>query len=227
MRLYALDIETDTSPGRRRIGSETPPGLDPNHDAVISVAVHDSAANRSEFFSVDTEGSEVAVLSALDMTLRAAPEGVVVTWNGANFDLPYLAARFAHCGVRSTLRLLEADDRPPKYEPLPGSHPTGYWASWGQHRHLDVAYAYQQFADEHAVAWSLKPVASAAGIEMISVDASAVTELTADELRAYNVSDVVGTAALAQRLDPATFAAWLDVRVPPTRRRAPVVVAGH
>lgn len=224
MRLYALDIETDTSPGRNRCALDLPAGLDPCCSAVISVAVRDTAARRSEYFSIDDLGSEVAVLTALDQFLRDAPEGVVVTWNGANFDLPYLATRYERCGYGSALRIAPTDDRPPKYEPLPSRNPLGYIAAWGQHRHIDVAFAYAEFAAAHDVKWSLKPVALAAGIDMVTVDASAVDSLSPAELRDYNVSDVIGTAALAARLDAATFARWLDPRVPATSRPRPEIV---
>lgn len=204
MRFIALDIETDTD--ATPVDPEVPAGLDPRAAAVISAALWDTRDGSSYCLT----GDEALILARLEELVCAAGDGVLVTWNGANFDLPYLAHRYEVCGIPTTLALTEADNRPPKYSPLPGKHATGYWATWGGLVHLDVAFAYQRVADELGVTWSLKTVATALGIEMVTVDREQTASLTADELERYNVSDVRGTAALAERLGDDELAAWLD-----------------
>ena len=75
--LYGLDIETDT----------TVDGLDPSRAA--SVAVGLATPEGDEVFL----GDESGILARLDRRLAQLPAGVVVTWNGSSFDLPFLAAR--------------------------------------------------------------------------------------------------------------------------------------
>jgi DNA polymerase elongation subunit (family B) len=209
--LYALDIETDTSDGRAPRDPDYPAGLDPRIDPVISVAVWDRDAGTAAYWSADTvPGAEKGLLVELDRFLATRPCGVIVTWNGANFDLPYLATRYDRLGVATELRLTATDSRPPKYAPVPGGSPGGYHATWARHQHLDVAFAYAPVADELGVRWSLKPVAEALGIDMISVERDQMEALSESELRDYNVSDVRGTAELAARLSDEDFHLWLD-----------------
>lgn len=204
MRFLALDIETDTN--ATPVDPAVPAGLDPRAAAVISAAVWDTRDGSASYF----DGDEASVLTRLEERLADAGDGVLVTWNGANFDLPYLAHRYDLHGVATTLRLVEADNRAPKYDALPGKHANGYWAAWADLTHLDIAFAYRQIADDLGVKWSLKPVAAALGIDMVTVDASQAATLDAATLEAYNVSDVRGTAELATRLEGAVRDAWLD-----------------
>jgi hypothetical protein len=203
-RLYGLDIETCTDGDPAPDG--TPPGLDPRVSAVISVAVWDRSTDSGAYFT----GDEPELLCALEAHLASLPGGVIVTWNGANFDLPYLADRFAANGIAPSLQLRRSATRPPKYSPLPGHCPTGYEATWGPHRHLDVAYAYQKTAERVGVPWRLKPMAAAFDIDMITVDASAVSELDPATLEAYNLSDAAGTAELAAKLSDKDLWSRLD-----------------
>ena len=75
--VYGLDIETDTSVD----------GLDPACSAVLTVAV--SMHGLDEVFS----GAEPDLLVELDDRLAELEPGVIATWNGAAFDLPFLADR--------------------------------------------------------------------------------------------------------------------------------------
>ncbi len=87
--LYGLDIETDTSID----------GLDPTVGAVVAVAV--SSAERD----VVLTGDESLLLARLDRHLAGLAAGTIVTWNGASFDLPFLAERARRRGVPLGLRL--------------------------------------------------------------------------------------------------------------------------
>jgi DNA polymerase elongation subunit (family B) len=207
MRFLALDIETDSN--AVPVDPDIPAALDPRAAAVVSVAVWDTASSSATFLA----GDEYQLLRDLDDLLSSCDDGVLATWNGANFDLPFLDSRFARHNVQSSLELAPATDRPPKYCELPGRHPLGYWARWNRLRHLDVAYPYQDVADDLGVTWSLKPVAKALGIKMVEVDSAHAADLTPEQLEAYNVSDVAGTAQLAARLQPRTFHRWCDPRL--------------
>src|SRR6476469_307418 len=117
--VYGLDIETDT----------TVDGLDPRVARVLTVAL--SCANHDEVFS----GPEDLLLRDLDVRLRRLRPGVIATWNGATFDLPFLDDRARLHGLELGLRL-EADPRMAlRHAPLPG-HTTGYRGAWHGHRHL-------------------------------------------------------------------------------------------
>ena len=87
--VYGLDIETDTASD----------GLDPRVARVLAIAV--SSVDGEVVFS----GPERAMLAGADRHLRRSPPGVLVTWNGSRFDLPFLARRAAHCRLRLGLRL--------------------------------------------------------------------------------------------------------------------------
>lgn len=181
--LYGLDIETDTSSD----------GLDPGVARVVAVAVSSSVGG-----DVVLTGPEAGVLAALDAQLASLEPGVLVTWNGGAFDLPFLAARAAVAGVALGLEL--AWD-PTGYRlgrvPLPGSLGT-YAAGWYGHEHLDAYRAWKAagLADPDA-SCGLKAVAQAEGFDAVEVDDVArLHEVPVDQLRRYVASD----ASLARRL---------------------------
>lgn len=192
--LYALDIETDTA--AEQIDPKYPPGLDPRTSAITSVAIYSPVGS-----VVFDDPDEARMLRTVASWLHAdsTVPGVIVTWNGANFDLPYLTERAARCGVELGFELQPTDLRPPKYEPLPG-HSGGYLARVGKHGHADIAYAYKDWAAANGVAWSLKPVAAAHHIAAITVDRARMDQLSVAERLAYNFSDVVATHRLAELL---------------------------
>ena len=190
--LYGLDIETDTSAD----------GLDPGVARVVAVAVSSEAAG-----DVVLTGSEPGVLAALDAHLAEVPPGVLVTWNGGAFDLPFLAARASLVGVELGLEL--AWD-PSGYRagraPLPGALGT-YAAGWYGHEHLDAyrAWRAKQLAgpDESC---GLKAVARSCGLAAVEVDDVALLhEVPVGELRRYVASD----ASLARQL---AALRWGEVR---------------
>lgn len=189
--LYGLDIETDTSSD----------GLDPGVARVVAVGL--SSADGGEV--VLTGPSEAGVLAALDAALASLPAGVVVTWNGGAFDLPFLTARAAVTGVALGLEL--AWD-PAGYRvgraPLRG-HLGTYAAAWYGHGHVDAYRAWRALSPAD-VPCGLKAVARAEGLEAVELpDVSAVHACSLDVLRRYVASDASLARLLAERR-------WRDVR---------------
>ncbi len=188
--LYGLDIETDTSAD----------GLDPGVARVVAVAL--SSADDGE---VVLTGSEAGVLRALDQHLASFDPGIVVTWNGGAFDLPFLAARAAVVGVALGLEL--AWD-PAAYRvgraPLPG-HLGSYAAGWYGHGHVDAYRAWRTLLDPETPC-GLKAVARSEGFEPVEVDdITALHEVPLGELRRYVASDATLARLLAERR-------WREVR---------------
>jgi len=194
MKLYALDIETDT----------TVDGLDPRVAEVVTMALWGDDVEL-----VIDGGSESKRLSALAEALSDLEPGVILTWNGQVFDLPFLASRARVNNVKLGLELQRDALIVPKYTFTPG-HACGYRARWGQHAHADLAYAYKTYAAKAGVTWSLKPVCESLGIAMVKVDASAIHLLSATLLAEYNLSDVNGTHQLGLHLG-VDLAKWIDV----------------
>ncbi len=188
--LYGLDIETDT----------TVDGLDPQVGRVLAVAVAGA-----DGVTVLDDASETELLVGLERHLAGLDPGVLVTWNGARFDLPYLSTRAARGEVPLGLRL-EADptrfhrpdrtDRPDREDRIE----PGYRACWGRHRHLDVYRCYRaDVGPALGMTCSLKSVAALAGLAPIRVDAARVHVLARETLRAYVASDAACTRELARR----------------------------
>jgi len=183
--LCALDIETET-----RFGG----GLDPTDSAVVAVALAFDDAPPLVFDDPD----ESVLLRAVDAALRERT-GLLLTWNGAGFDLPFVAARAEALGIELGLRTSRDGSLPVKYASSPGlGGPVR--ASWWGCAHVDVAHLYREMTLSHHIPWSLKPVARFFGYEPVEVDRTLIHELSASELEAYVVSDAVVTLALGARL---------------------------
>ena len=188
--LYGLDIETDTSTD----------GLDPGVSAVVAVALSSVADGDSVF-----TGSEAAILRTLDAALGDLPPGVVVTWNGSAFDLPYLAARARLHGIELGLEL-HWDPRGlrPGRAPLPGAIGS-YAARWWQHEHVDAYRAWRALTPDPDESCALKAVARRVGLAAIELDRACVHEASLENLRKYASSD----ASLARKL---AAGRWSEVR---------------
>lgn len=179
--LYGLDIETDT-----RVD-----GLDARVAAVVAVAVagpHGDAV---------LAGDERRILAELDRFLAGLPTGVIVTWNGSGFDLPFLHARARLLEVPLGLRL----------RPAPGPHRADadqrVRARWHQHAHLDGYLLYRgDVGRALPVSCGLKPMARLVGLRPVEVDRQALHELPADIVARYVLSDARATAALVARRWP-------------------------
>lgn len=189
--MYGLDIETDT----------TVDGLDPRVSPVVAVALATVAATRV------IVGDEASILRSLDAELGALPPGIVVTWNGSAFDLPFLHDRAAACGVPLGLSL-HPDPAPHRSaDALPG-HECGYRARWWSHRHLDGYRVYR--ADVGAslgLSCGLKSMARLVGLRPVEVDRSRISELSAATLERYVASDAELARALVLRRWPGCAAA--------------------
>lgn len=188
--IYGLDIETDNSEGH---------GLNPDRAAITSIAI--SHGLKPYVFNT---GNELTDIKSALLFLADMPAGLVVTWNGAFFDLPFIKQRMGagveHAPNFHTQRLLK-----PKYDFLPrfdAALSATFDASGGaaHHAHLDIAPAYKTFAEDRGVSWSLKPVAEAMGRTPVVLDRTRLHDYTRDEQRAYVASDAVETAWLAARL---------------------------
>ncbi len=185
--LYGLDIETDT----------TADGLDPQVAPVLAVALV------GEDFSAVFDGAETDLLADLNQHLADLRPGILVTWNGGCFDLPFLSERAAVCGVPLGLRLVH-DPLIPGGNQSPQRLVGGYRARWHCHGHLD---AYQVFrADVGAsmgISCALKPLARLVGLDVVEVDRQRIHELSDDERSAYVVSDArLARALICRRAQP-------------------------
>lgn len=181
--VYGLDIETDTSID----------GLDPQVAAVVTVAV---CGPQHE---VTFTGPEPELFPSLDAHLAGLEPGVLATWNGAAFDLPFLADRARSCGVPLGLRLRPDPTLALRGDPLPG-HESAYRAVWHGHRHLDAYRVYR--ADVGLllrVSCSLKSIARLVGFSPVEVDRNRIHDLTREALHAYASSDARLARALAER----------------------------
>lgn len=122
---YGLDIETDT----------TVDGADPMVAPIRTVAL--SCRRIDEVFT----GDERELLEQLDARLATLPPGIIATWNGATFDLPYIADRARLLGTALSLQLCGDPRLTLGRSALPG-HAGGYRGVWGEHRHIDTFRLY-------------------------------------------------------------------------------------
>ncbi len=131
--VYGLDIETGhvaaATPGD---AGDLDPRRSPVTRAVLSTPAHDLVF----------AGDEADLLDDLDEVLEQLEPGILATWNGSGFALPYLADRAALCGVRLGLRLAADPRLRPRGETLTG-HRSLYRAAWYDHGHLDAARLYR------------------------------------------------------------------------------------
>lgn len=207
MTIFALDIETDTSPltDDEKAAGFTARGLDPRITSVTAVAAH-ADGNTHVMHARDSKDGEAELLSRVGAFMIGAGAsrdrgGVLVTWNGSVFDLPFLADRARILGVEDWFGHLELTPDPsivPKYDPLPG-HDGGYRATWNGLPHIDMAYVDKDECLAAGVSWSLKPWAKHLGMDPVEVDRTRMHELTREELDAYVASDAIITHTLAAR----------------------------
>jgi DNA polymerase elongation subunit (family B) len=181
--VYGLDIETDT----------TTNGLDPSVARVLTVAL--SSEGIDEVFC----GDEATLLTELDLRLRELEPGVIATWNGAAFDLPFIADRAALRRVRLGLRLRLDPTITMRREPLPG-HRGAYRARWHRHDHVDAYRLYRgDVGPALRVSCSLKSIARFVGLSPVEVDRSRIHDLSNEALHAYASSDARLARVLTER----------------------------
>ena len=163
---------------------------------IVAVAV--SGDGWSEVFT----GDEAEILRSLDSKVAELQPGILVTWNGARFDLPFIADRAGQLGIELGLRLAPDPHHRSRHDPLPG-HSGGYVASWHHQRHLDAYAVYR--ADVGAslgLPCGLKPLSRMLGLQPVEVDRSAIHELSDSALDEYVASDAILARELALRRWP-------------------------
>lgn len=181
--IYGLDIETDT-----RID-----GLDPRVARVVTVALswpgHD----------VTFTGPEPELLAAVDRKLASLDPGVIATWNGAAFDLPFLADRARRAHTRLGLELWRDPSIRVRGAPLPG-HSCAYRGAWYRHQHLDAYRVYRSDVGPLLrISCSLKSIARFIGLAPIEVDRTRIHDLNTEALHAYAASDARLARVLTER----------------------------
>jgi uncharacterized protein YprB with RNaseH-like and TPR domain len=203
--VYGLDIETDT----------TENGLDPRVAAVVTVAL--SAQGIDEVFT----GRESTILFDVDQRLKELPAGVIATWNGAAFDLPFLADRAAIHRMELGLRLQLDPGLAMRRAPLPG-HRGAYRGAWYQHGHLDAYRLYRgDVGPSLRVSCSLKSIARLVGLSPVEVDRERIHDLSNEALHAYASSDARLARVLTERRW-ATASRFIDRLVAPAGRRSAI-----
>jgi uncharacterized protein YprB with RNaseH-like and TPR domain len=184
--VYGLDIETDTAVD----------GLDPAVAAVVTVALSTPLGDEVWI------GDEGDLLHWLDRRLAELPAGIITTWNGSAFDLPFLADRAAHQGRAIGLRLRLDPAIRLGHPPLPG-HAGAYRARWFAHGHLDAYRLYRgDVGPALRVSCSLKSIARLVGLAPLEVDRSRIHDLSREALHAYAASDARLARVLATRRWP-------------------------
>lgn len=184
--VYGLDIETDT----------TVNGLDPQIASVVTIAL--STPGFEEIFS----GRESTLLYDVDQCLQELAPGVVATWNGAAFDLPFIADRAAIHGLDLGLRLQLDPSMAMRHAPLPG-HGGSYRGAWYGHSHVDAYRLYRgDVGPTMRVSCSLKSIARLVGLAPIEVDRAHIHDLSREALHAYAASDARLARVLTERRWP-------------------------
>lgn len=200
--VYGLDIETDT----------TINGLDPAVARIVTVAL------ASPGFEETFTGEEHELLAELDLRLQELEPGVIATWNGAAFDLPFIADRAALYGMHLGLRLAYDPSIPLHHEPLPG-HPGSYRAAWHRHGHVDAYRLYRgDVGPSLRISCSLKSIARFVGLAPVEEDRTRIHDLTNEALHAYAASDARLARILTERrwATAARFVDRVDPRTAPT-----------
>jgi uncharacterized protein YprB with RNaseH-like and TPR domain len=181
--VYGLDIETDTSID----------GLDPSVARVLTVAL------ASPGFEETFVGPEHELLAELDERLADLEPGVLATWNGAAFDLPFIADRAALYDMHLGLRLELDPSITLRREPLPG-HVGAYRAAWHRHGHVDAYRLYRgDVGPALRISCSLKSIARLVGLAPVEVDRSRIHDLSNEALHAYAASDARLARILTER----------------------------
>src|SRR3954471_16752503 len=184
--VYGLDIETDTSVD----------GLDPAVAPVVTVALSNPA------YDEVLAGRGDEILLDLDERLAELEPGVIATWNGAAFDLPFLSDRAALHGIPLGLRLQGDPRLQLDHPPLPG-HSVAYRARWFRHGHVDAYRLYRaDVGPALRVSCSLKSIARLVGVTPIAVARTRIQDLTHEILHAYAASDARLARVLTERRWP-------------------------
>lgn len=199
--LYGLDIETDTSVD----------GLDPAVSAVVAAAVATATTDHV------LQGDEPDILVALDDLLAELEPGLLVTWNGAGFDLPFLRERARRHRLEMGLHLWRYDLRSSEGEAFRGR--------WHDHDHIDGYRLYRADVGRSVgLPCGLKPMARLVGLSPVEVDRDRLHLLDQASVRAYVASDARLARELVRRRGPAAVRSRDSAHPPlPTEPVDPVV----
>lgn len=174
-RLLALDIETT--------------GIDWKTSRLVAVGIALPGESKVQL------GAERDMLTWLEREISRFEDGaILVTWNGEEFDLPFLFNRFRLNNIDSTLEIKPKGIVGKYGKPL-------YSAHWSHTRHVDLAPLFKDYANIHQIPWSLKPVVrEALKFEPIVVDnrGISIAAMGKTELTKYLSSDIEITLLLAE-----------------------------
>jgi len=185
--IYGLDIETDTQHD----------GADPAVAAVRTIAL--SCLSHDEVFT----GDEATLLSDLNDRLASLPPGVLATWNGGTFDLPFIADRARLLGVDLDLRLCLDRRLTLGRTPLPG-HAGAYRGAWGRHGHVDTFRLYG-LSSASPVWTSLRTIGRVLGLGPHAGPTDRTLDLANEALHAHAASDARLARVLAERRSSAAM----------------------
>lgn len=177
---YGIDIETDATGA-----------VDPAVAAIRTVALSGAA------FDEEFTGPEADLLRALNARLATLPSGVLATWNGATFDLPYIADRARVLGIELDLQLCRDRRLTFGRSLLPG-HAGAYRGAWGNHGHVDTFRLYGH-ADGPPVWTSLRTIGRLIGLGTTPTVARHHDDLVNEALHAHARSDARLARVLAER----------------------------
>jgi hypothetical protein len=209
-----FDIETDTTTG----------GLEPDTAAIVAVAVsvrwapHPAARRRP----VDLlqlagpaeqvlTGAEEEILLGVDRLLETIPAGYLVTWNGAGFDLPFVARRAEILGLEIGLEVSDDPARRSRREP---ERPAvrGFWHDLV---HLDGYLLYRADVGVNlGISCGLKPLARLVGMDPVELDQSRLHLESDEAVMEYVASDARTAVELVMRRWPQA-ASVADSPLPP------------
>lgn len=210
--LVGFDIETDTSCG----------GLDPRTSAVVATAL------AGDFGDDVLLGEERDILRSTDQRIAELGRALLVTWNGAGFDLPFVEHRARVLGVELGLSTTEDPRRRSRHEP----GRTAVRARWHEMVHLDGYQLYRADVGRTlGLSCGLKPLARLVGLVPVELDRAKLHEEDLDAVARYVASDARIAAELVRRRMPAaiTMADWSDNTVgdPHNTVGDPHSTAGH
>jgi DNA polymerase elongation subunit (family B) len=192
---YALDLETNTE---GTLPSGKPKGLDPTGTEITSAAIYYD--NGVVSFGDHHEKRLLRSLNEWFMD-EASDPGVILTWNGAGFDFPFLHIRSGILDVPLGLRVRPRPGWIAKYTPQ--GYKGGLLAQWGAHDHVDLMVPYREIAKELGLTYyGLKSMARHFGLDPIEVERTKMELLSRAQLAAYNISDVEVTWKLGALLPP-------------------------
>lgn len=189
--ITGFDIETDTSTG----------GLDPSRSAVVAAALS------GDFGDEVILGSEREILERTDRRLAELGPGLLVTWNGAGFDLPFV--KYRACLLDLELGLETTEDPVRRSPREPGR--SAVRARWHDLVHLDGYQLYRADVGRTlGLSCGLKPLARLVGLSPVELDRATLHTHDRDELAQYVASDARMAAELVRRRMPTalTMADW-------------------